>query len=139
MCETNAHAHRVYRAEFDALYMAETVFSNIHQARGFLDEILADPWFRARYRLRRVTLRHRRVQDSAVAYPERGLICLPKWAQKDWVVLHELAHLLEPTTWHGPEFCDTFSKLVERYMNPIAARELRAHYRLNKVPVRRAA
>lgn len=68
------------------------------------------------------------------AYYFMGTIFLPKWAHLDWVVCHEIAHLIDRRQngvveeGHGPEFCGIMISLVEAMVSPKAAETLRSCY-----------
>lgn len=75
---------------------------------------------------------HRR----AVSYG--GTIAIPKWARKDWVVLHELAHEFTPRSErtggaHGWEFAAAFLYLVRLFMGKEAHDALKSSFRANRV------
>jgi len=59
-----------------------------------------------------------RGRRRACALPWRREIRLPRWSRCDWVILHEVAHILQPTNtaWHGPEFCGVYLFLVREVM-----------------------
>lgn len=74
---------------------------------------------------------HRR----AVSYG--GMIAIPRWARKDWVVLHEMAHeLVRPTRQtasHGWEFAACYLYLVKLFMGREAHDALRAAFKAHRV------
>lgn len=136
-CNDLRETEAVYASEWGALSYAQMRFADIQQARGFLEAVLGDPWFKRNFRIPgpKVVLRARRVQSAAISYDGSNRILLPKWAWTDWCVLHELSHLIErhEVTHHGPLFRRTYTQLVRRYMNPLAARELFLHFRAHQL------
>ena len=98
-----------------------------------------------------VTVRTRRGTARATYEPATRTIAIPvadrrRWALRETVVLHELAHHLvtddpsasdEPP--HGPAFCGTLLGLLERVMSPEVALVLRGAYASAGVPVREVA
>lgn len=59
------------------------------------------------------------------AHYQGGTIAIPlsregKWAQREMVILHELAHHLAPGAGHGPEFVSAFLTLLGVVMGPEA-------------------
>ncbi len=61
-----------------------------------------------------------RGRSSACYKPGIHVICIPVWARKHSIVLHECAHGLvdkiEPElAWHGPEFARVYAQLLAHY------------------------
>jgi|694.fasta_scaffold83389_12 putative metallohydrolase (TIGR04338 family) len=57
---------------------------------------------------------------NAIAHGS-GAISIPVWARREWVILHELAHIITARHYygaagHGWEFCKTYLRLVEIVM-----------------------
>ena len=77
------------------------------------------------------TVRERRGQTKAHYEASTATIAIPPrdgdraWALRELVVLHELAHHLDPGNGHGPTFATTFLDLVGEVMGPEAAFLLR--------------
>lgn len=69
----------------------------------------------------------------------RHSITLPLWARRKWVILHEMAHIINdlrnpgPKAAHGYQFALIFLDLVEKGMGKDARRELRKCYRAKGV------
>lgn len=53
-----------------------------------------------------------------------GVIHLHPRLLKPWIVLHELAHWVDPRGGHGPRFCANFVLLVRGSLGPEAAQAL---------------
>lgn len=67
------------------------------------------------------------------AYAFMGTIYLPKWAQMDWIVCHEISHLIDRrengiTEAHGPVFCNIMLSLVSEMISQEAGEILRNCY-----------
>lgn len=77
--------------------------------------------------------------DDVIALPLRGHVG-ERWAARESVVLHELAHHLVAHSRpgvapHGPEFCGDLVRLVEIVLGPEAALLLRAGFDGAGIPV----
>lgn len=82
-----------------------------------------------------------RVKDGRGTRIARGgslYINLPKWARWRGVVIHELAHSMQPrgTAPHGPEYVAVFIDLLARHAG-LSRRELRRTAREHRVKVER--
>jgi hypothetical protein len=67
----------------------------------------------------------------AIAYTFSNYVSLPLFARNEWVMLHEIAHMLTPTAAavHGPEFAGTYLFLVRTVLGADAGRALQGAYR----------
>jgi putative metallohydrolase (TIGR04338 family) len=111
-------------------------FASASSAQRYVDDVLAQPAVRARWPCScALTVRPRR--GATAAHYERSdegaTIAVPdhrsRWALRELVVLHEIAHHLsnaDPP--HGPEFVATFCELAEAVMGPEVAHVLRVVY-----------
>ena len=111
-------------------------FASVPAVQRYVDDVLAHPGVRKRWpatgpltvRARRgaTAAHYERSDDSAtMAVPEQRT----RWALRELVVLHELAHHLsgaEPP--HGPEFVAAFCDLAGAVMGPEAGHVLRVVY-----------
>ena len=98
---------------------------------------------------RKVRVKDGRGRRSACASYLSMSISLPRWSRKDWIVLHELAHLATagPMTYqarinypedimswqevragHGPEFAGIYLELVGGFKSPADKARLRSAY-----------
>ena len=114
----------------------EARFASAPSVQRYVDDVLAHPAVRARWRAAAMlTVRARR--GATAAHYERvddgAVIAVPEgrstWALRELVALHEIAHHLcdaEPP--HGPEFIATFCELAEVVMGPEVAHVLRVVY-----------
>lgn len=81
--------------------------------------------------------------SAAIAIPLAGPV-EARWAGRETVVLHEVAHHLvaqdaPPEPWHGPTFCGALLTLLGIVIGPEAALALRAAFDGAGVPVRESA
>jgi putative metallohydrolase (TIGR04338 family) len=114
----------------------EAKFSSADTVARYVDDVLTLTSVHARWpnaaavrvRPRRgITAAHYERDDdaAAIAVPERRT----RWALRELVVLHELAHhLCEADPPHGPEFVATYCELAEAVMGPEVAHVLRVVY-----------
>lgn len=113
----------------------EAKFASIESVRHYLDRALGIVAVRERFARvdEPVTVRARRggARADYERTPDGGVIAVPmaakhQWAQRELVVLHELAHHLdEDALAHGPSFVATYVDLVGLVMGPEAALILR--------------
>jgi putative metallohydrolase (TIGR04338 family) len=98
----------------------EARFGDLPSVQRYVDTVLALPWVRAQYRSAqgKVTVRERR--GNKFAHYEHNAIAIPpyriggRWAMRELVVLHEIAHHLVPNSAdHGSAFRNAFTDLVE--------------------------
>ncbi|MBH0778627.1 TIGR04338 family metallohydrolase [Nocardia bovistercoris] len=114
----------------------ERRFACVDSVQTYVAKVLALNWVRARWTraAQPVRVRSRRGTTSAHYESEGAVLAVPlhtgstAWALRELVVLHELAHHLEPpdAVAHGPEFCSSYVELVEGVIGPEAALLLRA-------------
>lgn len=118
----------------------ERRFASIESVQSYVDSVLALNWVRARWPRAALPVRVRaRAGNSAAHYEsDSATIALPDhrgdsaWALRELVVLHELAHHLDPAEpdesgepAHGPAFVDRFLDLVGEIVGPEAVFALR--------------
>lgn len=119
----------------------ERKFASIASVQSYLDAVLALAWVQTRWPRASVPVRVRARAGHAAAHYETdsATIALPEhrdntaWAFRELVVLHELAHHLDPEDpddrtepAHGPGFVDRYLTLVGEIIGPEAAFVLRA-------------
>lgn len=57
-------------------------------------------------------------QTNALAYVDRQVMALPRWSRNQWVIVHELTHLLLPVgTRHGPRFVGALIGVASRHLD----------------------
>ncbi|AYF76045.1 TIGR04338 family metallohydrolase [Nocardia yunnanensis] len=115
----------------------ERRFASVESVQTYADRVLALNWVRARWERASapVTVRARAGAKAAHYETETAVLAVPlhahgsAWALRELVILHELAHHLEPemaaVAPHGPEFCERYLELVDGVIGPEAALLLR--------------
>ncbi|KUI21434.1 hypothetical protein AU193_03315 [Mycobacterium sp. GA-1285] len=115
----------------------EARFASLESVQRYVDDVLALPAVRRRWaQVAPLGVRPRR--GAAAAHYEvdddgDAVIAVPRsrtrWALRELVVLHEIAHhLCEAAPPHGPEFVTTFCELADAVMGPEVAHVLRVVY-----------
>ncbi|MFT4126904.1 MAG: TIGR04338 family metallohydrolase, partial [Gordonia sp. (in: high G+C Gram-positive bacteria)] len=108
----------------------EARFSSVDSVRDYLARVLSMPTVTGRFARAStpVTVRSRRGTRAADYRPARAEIALPergdgRWALRELVVLHELAHHLDGSGagGHGPAFIETLIDLVGLVLGPEVA------------------
>ncbi|WP_405178805.1 TIGR04338 family metallohydrolase [Nocardia sp. NBC_01377] len=115
----------------------ERRFASVESVQVYADKVLALNWIRAQWDRASFPIRVRSRAGAAAAHYEAAgaVLAVPlhtggtAWALRELVVLHELAHHLEPAAValasHGPEFCTRYVELVDGVIGPEAALVLR--------------
>jgi len=117
----------------------EARFGSVQDVQRYVDRVLELPSVQAAP----LTVRPRR-GATAAHYESRdgaGVIAVPdtatRWALRELVVLHEIAHHLCPCDPpHGPEFATTMADLAATVMGPEAGYVLRVLYDKHGVKLR---
>ncbi len=115
-------------------------FGDLTSVQAYVDAVMGLGFVEAEYPgAGSVVVRERSGQLKAHYEPEAATIAIPlrsRWAGRESVVLHELAHHLACSRgvaagsrrWHGPEFQEAMCGLVTAVMGDAAALLLRAGY-----------
>ncbi|WP_280422663.1 TIGR04338 family metallohydrolase [Nocardia carnea] len=120
----------------------ERKFASVESVQQYCDRVLALNWVVAKWERAAAPIRVRARAGTVAAHYEtgRGVLAVPihgnssrrggaPWALRELVVLHEIAHHLEPhpdsVAAHGPEFCGRYVELVEGVLGPEAGFLLR--------------
>lgn len=118
----------------------ERRFASVDSVQNYCDRVLALNWVRAHWprSATTITVRHRAGTTAAHYEPDTATLAVPtsgagtRWALRELVILHELAHHLEPdgsdVAPHGPEFVDRYLALVEGVVGDEAAFLLRTTF-----------
>ena len=134
----------------------ERRFADIASVQRYVDSVLALPTVSERWpQVDAVRVRERSglsrahyepatsARGAAIAIPLAGPVEV-RWAARETVVLHEVAHhlvaqapLAEP--WHGPTFCGVLLALLGVVVGPEAALALRAAFDGAGIPVTEVA
>ncbi|MEU6560219.1 TIGR04338 family metallohydrolase [Nocardia nova] len=116
----------------------ERKFASVESAQSYVERVLALNWVRGQWSraTETLTVRARAGTKAAHYESERAVLAVPlhtggtAWALRELVILHELAHHLEPSgadnAPHGPEFCTRYLELVDGIIGPEAALLLRS-------------
>ncbi len=128
---------RVYKAERVLCYY-DRKFETIHETRTYVKKLTTSAWFnRRRLDREEVQVADGRGTRKAFAYGNHT-INLPRWARREKMILHELAHILLSSNLsleaaHGREFCRAMLALVKHQMGIDAYNELKAAYKKHRV------
>ncbi|RMI34003.1 TIGR04338 family metallohydrolase [Nocardia stercoris] len=118
----------------------ERRFGSVESVQSYVDRVLALNWVRAQWDQAATPIRVRARAGTSAAHYETGRAVLavpvhgsgPGWALRELVVLHEIAHHLQPAgsdvAPHGPEFCERYVELVDGVVGPEAALVLRSGF-----------
>lgn len=111
----------------------ERKFASVESVQNYVDRVLALNWVRAQWERAATPITVRARAGSKAAHYEVGdaVLAVPlhvhgtAWALRELVVLHEVAHHLEPlgseVAPHGPEFCERYVELIDGVIGPEAA------------------
>lgn len=112
----------------------EAKFGSVDSVRAYIDRVLAMDSVTAQFPRARTPVRVRTRRGQRQAHYEydptggAGVIAVPvaddRWAMRELVMLHELAHHVSPgsaTDKHGPRFAGTLIDLVGHVLGPEAA------------------
>jgi putative metallohydrolase (TIGR04338 family) len=121
----------------------EARFGSARAVGEYVERVLALPAVRERWPVAAVSVRERR-GATAAHYENRdgsAVIAVPdrrtRWALRELVVLHEIAHHLCPAgPAHGGEFVSTFCDLAATVMGPEVGHVLRVVYHKEGVRLR---
>ncbi|WP_099021428.1 TIGR04338 family metallohydrolase [Mycolicibacterium palauense] len=121
----------------------EARFGSVEAVRRYVDRVLAMPAVRHGWAPAPLAVRPRR-GVAAAHYENTGstaVVAVPddtsRWALRELVVLHEIAHHLSPAPpAHGPAFVCTHCELAEVVMGPEVGHVLRVVYAKEGVRLR---
>lgn len=128
-------AHTVELAGTTLTLPAEAKFASVESVQRYVDRVLGLEGVAGRFERARMPLRVRDRRSAKAAHysAERAEIALPatdenRWAMRELVVLHEVAHHLDtatrqqpPGAVHGPGFVHTLIDLIGEVVGPEAA------------------
>lgn len=153
MKKSDTQRRRVYAAERTVFpMMRRTQVDDLGHWRAYVDKIAGSAWWKRRSIIRSVLI-HPKHSGSATARhfwntettlyitvdggglsPAGGLIRLPGWAMNQWVVIHEMAHILAPDgERHGRLFCRAYLALVDRQLGKDQGDLLRKSFKAHRV------
>lgn len=135
--------HRTIEVHGSSLTLpVERKFASVESVQEYCVRVLALNWVVAKWDRAAAPIRVRARAGTVAAHyePGSGALAVPvdadrsrrgggPWALRELVVLHEIAHHLEPrpevVAAHGPEFCGRYVELVEGILGPEAGFLLR--------------
>jgi hypothetical protein len=137
----DAQRQRVYKAE--AYAPRGRAWATIAEVQAYVDHLLALPrWPRLCPSVTKVIIKPAQWNAmSSRAYPDTdhtgGTIRLHPDHYHQRILFHELAHLAQPpnTTWHGPEFCLIYLRLVYRLLGDGTGASLEKSFKAHRVQV----
>lgn len=136
---------KVYKAEREGLKSFSKPVPTVEDVKNFTQKTFNKPYITRRYG--RHTHRNGRTLIPAVA-DGRGTsnayaygdwkISIPVWGRQEWVILHELAHILTHRKYNGRikhnwQFCAVYLDLVRGMMGAEAHKALKEAFRKHKV------
>lgn len=108
-------------------------FDTIEQCQDYVNEVCSTAYFKRRFGDFEVTAVYK-MSGSALGARQsntRGKIWLPRWAFREWVILHELSHCLTPEAsggGHGRRWCRTYLDLVGFHLGRLWEKRLRESF-----------
>jgi putative metallohydrolase (TIGR04338 family) len=129
---------KVYAAEakfrglnFEPKLSPNTQLIQIHDCQDYVNLILNQQWFRARFGERRILVEVGR--NGGMAYGSTK-ITLGVWARQPAIILHEIAHCVAPAqSRHGADFAGIYLFLIKQVYGAEAANALRNCYKEARV------
>lgn len=129
-------SNRVYTSEDQtAMRMPPQPSMSLEEVAEFVEAITRKEWWLRRSWFLQVIIRDGRGSADALAHMNDGIINLPKWARKRFLVVHELTHLITnvETEPHGPEFAANLRDMYQRFLGNRWADILEDRFEHNKV------
>lgn len=111
----------------------ERRFAELADVQRYVDLVLALNWVRARYPRAAESITVERSKKINIADCGSGVMRVnpdhSRWAMRETVILHEVAHHLAPLgSAHDVEFRTTYLHLLEELVGPEAAFLMRSNY-----------
>ena len=124
---------RLYEAE-NAVFKQEQLVT-LSELQGKANEIIACGWWTQRYKQRKWKVKDGRGQREAQACHDRVSGLFPKSTRYPSVLVHEMAHTVDPTGTedHGAVFAALLLFCIGHVYSPNAKRRLTASYRKHGV------
>lgn len=120
--------------------LGENTYS-VAECQARVDSVLRTAWWKNRSGIRDITVRSSHGLTARAKFePYNGhVITMGPEMRKQWVIMHELAHHLNPTNYnHGPDFCADYVSLVKRFLGEREGIWLRKQMVAHKVKCRGA-
>lgn len=122
------------------------MIAGVAECQAYYDELLRSTWWKHRWpHIKKVRIKDGRgtrkargslkidffaEQSGSMEFTIRStasaLINLPRWARREWVMLHELAHSVTPDSLpaHGPDFAANYLTLIHHKLGRDAEQQL---------------
>lgn len=135
---------KVYKAE-QVIRETGEKFETVKEVERYLETVKKKAFIARRYgtELNKCEIRVEDGRGCKRAFGGYYGIVLPKWARKESVILHEVAHLIQYRKYkkydvegHGWEFCDIFLNLVQGMLGKETRDILQKSFKENKVRFR---
>jgi putative metallohydrolase (TIGR04338 family) len=137
--ERDSQRKKLYDAEravFTDFYKPH--FTTVQECQAFVDSVLARKRVQSHYKRAKRPVLVRPGHGARSAFGGYGHVTLPRWARSRHVILHELAHALEPAgAAHGWQFAQCYLWLVRQALGVEAAAKLEASFKAHKVRYRK--
>lgn len=133
--QRDSQRSKVYAAE-DAAFTrnAAPTMKSLDEVEAYVKKVLGSAWFQKRYLICNVNVEDGRGRRNAYANALTNTIKMPKWSRSEWVILHEISHLvssLNPA--HGWQFCENYLALVQHFLGKESADRLRREFKARRV------
>jgi putative metallohydrolase (TIGR04338 family) len=130
----------VYKAEGEA-GAARGEEMSLKAIQDLMTRVMGTVWFQKNWPDRKIFhLYDGRRRSAACGGRLNGgiFVKLPKWSRREMIVLHEMAHGVQPrnSAAHGPEFCMIYLAFVRRFLGEAQALELEAKFKQHGVAYR---
>jgi len=137
--ETRDQAGKLYAAE-ELAFTKNSQDMTIKECQQFINKVMARSYVQRNYStLKDIVVLDGRGRRSACATYRNGqwVICLPKWARNEFIILHEIAHHISGAYLsHDSYFATCLLDLVRNVMGREDALTLQAAFHLKGVKVR---
>ena len=151
---------KLYKSEWEASSSYEkelSVFQSMSECQNYVDKILKSKWFRKHWpeveeiyvnpgkgcvranASRTVCEKRLYTKEGRIKEKKKyvvGEIKLPKWAREDWIILHEVCHVVtcySKYAAHGREYASNYLKLVQHFIGKEYSDELKRAFKRNRV------
>lgn len=145
----DTYRSKVYAAEnaaFRVKFTGSKRIETVPEIQAYVNKLTNSAWFQKRWTLHSwrdngkgaVTVKSGAGFRRATAYPGSQTIYIPLWARTEWVILHELAHIVTPQSepYHAWHFLQCYIELVGHVLGKEAADALKDELKARRVPWR---
>ena len=127
---------KVYEADYALLDLKGIHFIQGRDKAGkYLNKVFNDPWFKKNYNIKKPLIIREESNSkltSAIGPTVangNGTISVPDRGCFNFNILHEVAHHIKPQGAHEKEFTKMYLILIDHFVNPEAANELRKSFK----------